>query len=92
MTKTRLSTAILGTLAIIGGIAIAQPPKQNINAGRHPNLARAQHQCAMASQSITAAQEANEWDMQGHAKHAKQLLDEASNELRAAATAANRAK
>ncbi len=92
MTKTKISTAILGTLAIIGGIAIAQPPKQNINPGRHPNLAAAQRLTAQAAQKITAAQEANEWDMQGHAKHAKQLLDEASNELRAAATAANKAK
>jgi hypothetical protein len=37
-----------------------------------------------------AAQEANEFDMQGHAQKAKNLLDEANKELKLAAEAANR--
>jgi hypothetical protein len=90
MTKTTLFTSILGSLMIIGGSAIAQPPSRNVAPGRHPNLAAAQRLSAQAFQRITAAQEANEWDMQGHAKHAKELLEQANNELKAAAQAANR--
>lgn len=36
------------------------------------------------------AQKANEWDMQGHAQKAKDLLDQANSELKLAAQAANR--
>jgi hypothetical protein len=36
------------------------------------------------------AQQANEWDMEGHAQKAKNLLGEVNRELRAAANAANR--
>jgi len=41
---------------------------------------------------IVAAQEANEWDMKGHAQKAKELLDQANKELKEAAEAANAAK
>jgi hypothetical protein len=37
-----------------------------------------------------AAQEANEWDLQGHAQRAKNLLDQVNNELKQAAEASNR--
>ena len=73
-------------------MAVAQRPAQNVNAGRHPNIAAAQRLTAQAYQRITAAQQANEFDMQGHAAHAKELLEQANNELRAAATAANKNK
>jgi hypothetical protein len=36
-----------------------------------------------------AAQRANEWDMQGHAQKAKELLDQVNAELKEAAGAAN---
>ena len=72
--------------------AIAPAPKQNVAAGRHPNIAAAQRLSAQAYQKIVAAQQANEWDMQGHAQKAKDLLDQANNELKAAAQAANKAK
>jgi hypothetical protein len=39
---------------------------------------------------ITAAQQANEWDMGGHAAKAKDLLEQAKREIRLAAEAANR--
>jgi hypothetical protein len=39
---------------------------------------------------VVDAQQANEWDMQGHAQKAKELLDQANNELKMAAQAANR--
>ena len=69
---------------------MAQRPKQNISAGRHPNLAAAQRLSEQAWQKIIAAQEANEFDMAGHAQKAKELLDQVNRELKQAAEAANR--
>jgi len=37
-----------------------------------------------------AAQQANEFDMDGHAQKAKEMLDQVNRELKAAAEAANR--
>lgn len=45
-----------------------------------------------SSPKISAQQEANEFDVGGHAKKAKTLLDEANSELKMAAEAANRNK
>jgi hypothetical protein len=56
---------------------------------RHPNLTTASADIEAARNHITAAQEANEWDMQGHAKNAKALLDQAAEELAKAREAAN---
>ena len=72
------------------GLAIAQRPTANVSGGRHPNLAAAQRLSQQAWQRIVAAQEANEFDMQGHAQKAKGLLDEANRELKLAAESANR--
>jgi hypothetical protein len=82
----------LGSLLLIGSVAIAQPPKENISKGRHPNLAAAQRLSQQAWERITQAQEANEWDLAGHAKRAKELLDQVNNELKLAAEASNRNK
>ena len=69
--------------------AFAERPVRNIDSNRHPNLASAQRLCQQAYDKITAAQTANEWDMNGHAKKAKELLDEVNKELKEAALAAN---
>jgi len=90
MTKPRILAVVLTILLMIAGVAIAQRPKEDISGRRHPNLAAAQRLSEQAFQRITAAQEANEWDMQGHAKRAKELLSQANNELKLAAEAANR--
>ena len=92
MTKTRVLTPIVASLLLIGGIAIAEQPAQNVSKGKHPNLAAAQRLTNQAFEKISAAQQANEWDMQGHAKKAKDLLDQANNELKQAAQAANKNK
>jgi hypothetical protein len=89
MITKRVLTPIVASLLLIGGIAIAQQPAQNVSKGKHPNLAAAQRLTAQAFAKITAAQEANEFDMQGHAKKAKDLLDQANNELKQAAQSAN---
>ena len=80
---------ILGTALICGGVAVAQKPMDNVSAKRHPNLAAAQRLSQEAWAKIGAAQQANEWDMDGHAAKAKQLLDQANRELKLAAEAAN---
>lgn len=90
MTITRkASLPILGSMLLIAVAAFAQP-KKNVSAARHPNLAAAQRLCQQAWERIGEAQQANEWDMGGHAKKAKELLDEANRELKLAAEAANR--
>lgn len=80
------------SLALLAGLALAQRPRENVSPGRHPNIAAAQRLSQQAWERIVAAQEANEWDMEGHAQKAKGLLDEANKELKLAAEAANRNK
>jgi hypothetical protein len=89
MLKTRIAVALLGSF-LIGTGAIGQEPRRNVSPGRHPNLAAAQRLSQQAWEKIVAAQEANEWDMQGHAQRAKELLDQVNRELKQAAEAANR--
>lgn len=90
MTKTRIATAALGCFLLAGGIATAQKPVRNVSGARHPNLAAAQRFAQQAWNKVVAAQQANEWDMAGHAQKAKELLDQANNELKQAARAANK--
>jgi len=82
--------ASLVALAILAGTAAAAPPAENINPSKHPNLAAAQRMSHQAYEKIVAAQHANEWDMDGHAQKAKELLDQVNVELKLAAQAANR--
>lgn len=88
--KNRVLTAAVGAALMMGSVALAQRPKENVSAGRHPNLAAAQRLSEQAYQKIIAAQQANEWDMQGHAQKAKDLLDQVNNQLKLAAEAANK--
>jgi hypothetical protein len=76
-------------LLFLAGLALAQMPKANVSSAKHPNLAAAQRFSQQAYTKIVAAQQANEWDMQGHAQKAKNLLDQANSELKLAAGAAN---
>ena len=85
MKPSSLTKLIIGCV-VVGGLVLGC-----VSVG-HPNLAAAQKFSEQAYQKITAAQEANEWDMQGHAAKAKSLLEQADNELKAAAQAANKAK
>jgi hypothetical protein len=92
MKKTRkyLPLQVLGLLLLTGAMAPAQKPKDNVSAGRHPNIAAAQRLSQQAWEKIVAAQQANEFDMQGHAQKAKDLLDQVNKELKLAAGAANK--
>ena len=87
------SIAMAGLMAaaiFATSVISAQEPVQNIDPGRHPNLAAAQALSHQAWAKIVSAQQANEWDMSGHAQKARDLFVQANIELRLAAEAANR--
>ncbi len=89
-TRKHLVGSLLGLSLVTAGITIAQgPPERNVSGARHPNIAAAQRLTDQAYNKIVAAQQANEWDMDGHAQKAKELLEQANRELKAAAEAAN---
>lgn len=91
MRKSKLILSCAAAVALIcGGVAVAQRPVENASGHRHPNLAAAQRLSQQAWEKITAAQRANEWDMEGHAAKAKELLDQVNQELKLASEAANK--
>jgi len=92
MTRRTLSLQILlaSVLLSTGMLFAAQRPARNVSGARHPNLAAAQRLCAQAYEKIAAAQQANEFDIEGHAQKAKDLLEQANRELKQAAEAANK--
>ena len=91
MTASRVVlSSVAGVVLLCGGVVLAQKPARDVSGARHPNLAAAQRLCVQAFEKIKAAQEANEWDMSGHAQKAKDLLDQANSELKEAAEAANK--
>jgi hypothetical protein len=88
--KRFASIVMMSGLAFIATAAVAQQqPVRDVSAKRHPNLARAQRQTDAAYKSIVAAQQANEFDLGGHAQKAKDLLDQANQELKQAAEVSN---
>jgi hypothetical protein len=86
----KVRTVVVGTIAGLTLLTTGFLAGQDVNWRRHPNLAAAQHLIDQAYGKISDAQGANEWDMDGHAAHAKQLLQEANGEIKMAAEAANR--
>jgi hypothetical protein len=91
MTKNRLLTAVLGSMLLAGAVGLAQnkEPVKNVSGARHPNIAKAQTASRNAYNAVVAAQQANEWDLKGHAQKAKELLEQVNNELKLAAEASN---
>ena len=90
MKRLLISSVFLA--AAVGAAAsasYAQPPVQDISAWRLGNLAAAQALVAQAFDRMTAAQQANEFQLGGHAGRAKELLREASEEMKLAAIEAN---
>jgi hypothetical protein len=82
--------AIWGSVLVLGLITSGVGIGQQVNWGRHPNLAAAQRFTEQAMNKLSAAQSANEFDMGGHAQKAKDLLARANDEIVAAASVANR--
>jgi hypothetical protein len=89
--KTVVSRALLAA-ALFSVVTLAQEPVVNIDAKIHPNLAEAQRLLVEANNKVAEAQKDNRYDMKGHASKARQLMAQASNELKQAAEAANAAR
>ena len=85
-----LRVMLVLALLCVGILFAADRPADNIDAQRHPNLAEAQRLTNRAYDKLVEAQGANQFDMSGHAQKAKDLLVEASHEMKAAAMAANK--
>jgi hypothetical protein len=92
MRKLYIFATVIIMALVLAGAAVAQKPKDNVSAERHPNIAAAQRLSQEAWEKVVAAQKANEFDLQGHAEKAKKLLDEVNKELKLAAEAANQNK
>ena len=95
--RTRYTTALLAAAGLGTMIAYAQQsappgenePAQNVSPWRHGNIARAQEFSRNAFDAMTQAQQANEFDLGGHAARAKELLAQANDEMKLAAQWAN---
>jgi hypothetical protein len=96
--QSRLGTFLLG-LAVAAPLSLAfaqkETTKQPSKDGKtskysHPNLMAADKLCAQAFAKLEAAQVANEYDLGGHAKKAKDLLKEAQDEIKLATVAATK--
>lgn len=90
--KHLLSTAAMCAMLTPGLAVFAQAPARNISPQKHPNLAAAQTSISHAYQRIETAQQANRDKLGSHAQRAKELLAQASNELKLAAEFANHRK
>jgi len=84
-----LALVLAFTMVCTGLVFAQKKPVTNISARRHPNLAAAQRFSVQAYDKIVAAQQANEWDLNGHAQKAKALLDQVNQELKLAAEVSN---
>jgi len=76
-TRNLMLGSFLCLVLLTSGVTIAQE--------RHPNLAAAQHLIDDAIAKIDTAQGDNKDRLGGHAQRAKDLLQQAKGELRAAA-------
>jgi hypothetical protein len=85
-----LAAFVFAIALVFVGVAIAQRPATDIDPAHHPNLAEAQHHIAQAFDKIDEAQSANRDRLGDHAAKAKDLLMQASRELKAAAIYADR--
>lgn len=87
--KRAFVSTMLVAVLVCAGAVLAQAPGVDISRAKHPNLAEAQMHIQQAYQKIEQAQGANNDRLGEHAAKAKQLLVEASRELKAAAEYAN---
>lgn len=79
-----LSTVFCAGL-VCGGALFAQRPVTNINPQKHPNLADAQRHLQEAWGKTDEAQKENKEGLGGHAQKAKEHMEAADQELKAAA-------
>ncbi|HET6450545.1 MAG TPA: hypothetical protein VFI08_04500 [Spirochaetia bacterium] len=92
MKRGALKGVVIGVVVVaLLGVSVAVFAQQ-VSPKRHPNLAAAQDLVQQAIAKITDAQHSNNYDMKGHAEKAKELLNQAYNEIWLAAQAANAAQ
>ncbi|MBB3228228.1 hypothetical protein FHW69_002863 [Luteibacter sp. Sphag1AF] len=89
MKKTLFTGIILVATSTFGCATMAQQPPRVDIGSRHGNLRDAQQHIVQAWQLISTAQYDNDSRLGGHAARAKELLNEANEELRLAADVAN---
>ena len=87
--QSRLGTFLLG-LAVAAPLSLAFAQKKEGGKYSHPNLMAADKLCAQAFAKLEAAQAANEYDLGGHAKKAKDLIKQAQDEIKLATVAATK--
>ena len=79
--KRTFALLTAGALILVSGSVLA--------GDKHPNLTKASERLNGALNDLSAAQVANEFDMQGHAAKAKDLINQAKGEIELARQAAN---
>lgn len=93
MTKNNvIRTLVMYSMLAGTSMMFAQGPVQDIDANKHAHLAAAQAHIAQAYKEAETAQQANRDKLGNHAQKAKELLIQASQELKAAAEYANQRK
>jgi apolipoprotein N-acyltransferase len=73
---------------VLGAVVSAQQPPVNVGE-RHGNMRAAQQLIQQAWQKVNEAQQDNHYNLGGHEGKAKELLTQASEEIRLSADAAN---
>ncbi|MGE8190324.1 hypothetical protein [Pseudomonas sp. NPDC086278] len=86
--KFMIVASVICSSLIFGCVSRADQPTVDIG-DRHGNLRGAQEHILQAWQLVGEAQRDNNSHLGGHAERAKELLSQASEELRAAADTAN---
>ena len=86
--RSVMTTVVLCAAIAFGAIAFAQEPPVNVGE-RHGNMRAAQQLIRQAWQKVTEAQQDNHYNLGGHAGRAKELLTQASEEIKLSAEAAN---
>lgn len=84
-----LSLITLSGCLGLGSLAFAQAPSVTIDPSRHGNLASAQGSIVQAFERISEAQRDNNSHLGGHAQRAKDLLNQANQEVALAAEQAD---
>lgn len=87
--QRRFLRPVVLALAVAAPLSLALAQKQE-GKYSHPNLMAAEKLCAQAYARLEAAQVANEYDLGGHAKKAKELIKQAQNEIKLATAAASK--
>jgi len=82
--------ALSAALSVPVGLALAKDPPKRVIIATHPNLEAAQTLVAQAVDKLDNAEKANEYDLDGHAQKAKDFLQQANDEIKLAAEAANK--